>query len=146
MIIHHLLAFLVACSLIISPIFHPLLYPELYFQHRNTLSHHNLKMKIIHILSIKIKILNPWNLFCWKNYNNIKILPDATVWIQFTPGLGVCPFKNNSLHVKNLIGAFSGVTAVVGFSVDSIEKSLDNVVTSNSSVIIIAITKTFQNL
>ena len=62
--------------------------------------------------------------------------------MQFTPGLGVCPFKNNSLHVKNLIGGFSGVTAFVGFSVDFIEKSLDIVVTSNSSVIIDVISKT----
>ena len=66
--------------------------------------------------------------------------------MQFTPGLGVCPFKNNSLHVKNLIGGLSGVTAFVGFSVDTFEKSLDIVVTFNSSVIIGAITKTFQNL
>ena len=47
------------------------------------------------------------------------------------------------MHVKNLIGGFSGVTAFVGFSVDFIEKSLDIVVTSNSSVIIGAISKTF---
>ena len=74
----------------------------------------------------------------------LRYLPDATVWIQFTPGLGVCPFKNNSLHVKNLIGGFSEVTAFVGFSVDFIEKSLDIVVTSNSSVMVGVISSTLK--
>ena len=30
--------------------------------------------------------------------------------MQLTPGLGVCPFKNNSLQVKNTVGGFPGVT------------------------------------
>lgn len=62
--------------------------------------------------------------------------------MQFTPGLGVMPFKNNSLHVKNIVGGFAGVTALgvfeVGVSVVSIDNFLDNVVISKSSLIVVS--------
>ena len=34
--------------------------------------------------------------------------------MQLTPGLGVWPVKNNSLHVKNIAGGFAGVAGSCG--------------------------------
>ena len=50
--------------------------------------------------------------------------------MQFTPGLGVCPFKNSSLQVRKIAGGFAGVTTLV---------SLESVVISNSSDSVVSI-------
>ena len=69
--------------------------------------------------------------------------------MQLTPGLGICPLKNNSLQVKNTVGGLAGVTdpsegvvsmgavvEVINTVVSTEEEGI--VVISNSSVVVVS--------